>query len=80
MSYAACYAISGFAIIRIKDNFDRIPHKHLDLVELHFAGAVGEDFSAVGEVTLYFRSGRISVTWPRVVGWVIGYLRSSGFS
>ena len=41
--------------MNVEDDFDGITHEHLDLVELHFAAKVGEDFSAVGEAYSVFQ-------------------------
>jgi hypothetical protein len=57
LSYAACDPICAPAAIFIKDNIDRVPHKHLDLVELHFAGEIGKDFAAVIESYSIFEIG-----------------------
>ena len=67
-----CDAVGGPAAIFIKDDFYGVPFEHLDLVEFHLAGEVGEDFFAVCEDDAVFQVRWTSVTWPRVVGWFIG--------
>jgi len=54
---AVCDAVGSFPAIFIEDDFDHVSFEHFDLVELHFAAKVGEDFSAVGEEDAVFQIG-----------------------
>lgn len=56
-SYAACDAVGAFSSVRVQDHVHGVANEYLNLVELHFSSAVGEDLAAVAEGYSIFEIG-----------------------